>query len=117
MTELFQDLFAAWGATSPEAREKHSDAAISADIYYADPNAPDPVIGRDAYLAYIAHFSEMLPGGSAEVASVDGHHGHARVTVDFLKDGEKMMRGQYYADIADGRVTRLVGFPGTGEPA
>jgi len=116
MTKLLETLFSAWGDPLPDGRAEKTDAAIAPDFYYADPNSPAPVIGRDAYLAYIAMFGDMMPGASARVVAVSEHNGHARATVDFLKDGEQMMRGQYFADITDGRITRLIGFTGTGEP-
>lgn len=116
MTDCIHSLFAAWGDPSPDGRAAKTDAAIGDEFYYADPNTPDPVRGRDAYLAYIAMFAQMMPGASASVANLSEHHGHVRATVDFLKDGNRMMRGQYFADVVDGKVARLVGFPGTGEP-
>ena len=111
-----QTLFSAWGDPSPDGRAAKTDAAIGPGFFYADPNIPSPVTGRDAYLAYIAQFGEMMPGASANVVTVSDHHGFARATVDFLRDGESMMRGQYFADITDGRITRLIGFVGMGEP-
>ncbi len=115
MTECIQTLFAAWGDPSPEKRAEKTDAAIGANFYYADPNTPEPVLGRDDYLAYIAQFGDMMPGASAKVVAVSEHHGHLRATVDFLKDGTPMMRGQYFADLSDGRIVRLIGFPGMGD--
>ena len=116
MNDCLHTLFAAWGEPSPEVRAAHTDAAIGPNFYYADPNTAAPIKGRDAYLAYIAQFSEMMPGASAEVVSVSSHNTHARATVDFSSGGKRMMRGQYFADIEDGMVVRLIGFTGTGEP-
>lgn len=117
MTDSIHTLFSAWGDPSPDARATKTDAAIGTEFYYADPNAPAPIRGRDAYLAYIGQFGDMMPGASAEVVAVAEHNGHARATVDFLKDGARMMRGQYFADLDGGRVVRLIGFPGMGDPA
>ncbi len=116
MTNPIISLFSAWGDPSPDGRASKTDAAIAADFYYADPNTPDPVTSRDAYLAHIAQFAEMMPGASAQVAALSEHHGHIRATVDFLKDGNRMMRGQYFAEMKDNRITRLIGFTGMGEP-
>lgn len=116
MTDCLHTLFSAWGDPSAESRAAKTDAALASDFYYSDPNTTDPVIGRDAYLTYITGFGDNMPGASAQVVAVAFHHGHARATVDFNKDGARMMRGQYFADIDDGRVTRLIGFPGMGEP-
>lgn len=116
MNDCLHSLFAAWGTPSPEARATHTDAAIGPNFYYADPNTPAPIEGRDAYLTYIAQFAEMMPGASAEVVAVSSHNSHARATVDFSSGGKRMMRGQYFADFQDGRIVRLIGFTGTGEP-
>lgn len=117
MTESIHILFAAWGDPTPEGRVAKTDAAIGPEFYYSDPNTPAPIEGRDAYLEYIAQFSARMPGAEAKVVAVSEHHGHARATVDFLKDGTRMVRGQYFADLQDGKVVRLIGFTGMGEPA
>ncbi len=116
MTDIIQTLFSAWGDPSPDGRADKTDAAITSDFYYADPNSSGPINGREGYLTYIAQFGEMMPGASAKVVAVSNHNGHARATVDFMKDGNQMMRGQYFADLKDGKVARLIGFPGMGEP-
>lgn len=116
MNELLETLFSAWGDPSADGRASKTDAAIAPDFYYADPNSPGPITGRDGYLAYIAQFGEMMPGATARVVAVAAHNDHARATVDFLRDGEHMMRGQYFADMKDGKITRLIGFTGMGEP-
>lgn len=117
MTDILETLFSAWGDPTPEGRANKTDAALGPDFYYADPNTPEVVLGRDSYLAYITQFAAMMPGATAKVVAVSEHHGFARATVDFiLKSGDTMMRGQYFADINNGRITRLIGFTGMGEP-
>jgi len=116
MNDLLETLFSAWGDPSPEGRAEKSDAAITPDFYYVDPSCSEPIRGRDDYLAHIAQFGEIMPGASAAVVAVSAHNGHARVTVDFVKDGNRMMRGQYFAGLRDGKIAGLIGFPGTGEP-
>ncbi|MCF6430769.1 MULTISPECIES: nuclear transport factor 2 family protein [unclassified Leisingera] len=116
MTDSLHTLFAAWGDPTPEGRASKTDAAIGPRFYYSDPNSPAPIEGRDAYLEYVAQFSAMMPGAAAKVVAVSEHHGHVRATVDFEKDGKRMVRGQYFADLEDGKVVRLIGFTGMGEP-
>ncbi|KIC16962.1 hypothetical protein [Leisingera sp. ANG-Vp] len=116
MTDSLNTLFAAWGDPTPETRAAKTDAAIGPHFYYSDPNTPAPIESRGAYLDYIAQFAAMMPGASAQVVASSEHHGHVRATVDFLKDGALMVRGQYFADLEDGKVVRLIGFPGMGEP-
>lgn len=117
MTDIFETLFSAWGDPSPEERATKTDAVLGPDFYYADPNTAKVVVGRDRYLAYITQFAAMMPGATAKVVAVSEHNGFARATVDFLmENGTAMMRGQYFADINDGKITRLIGFTGMGEP-
>ena len=116
MTTCIHTFFAAWGDPSPEERSEKTDSAIGPDFYYSDPNTPAPLHGRDAYLDYIAQFSAMMPGGSARVLAVSEHHGHLRATVEFAKDGQRVMLGQYFADLIEEKLTRVIGFTGMGEP-
>ena len=116
MTDCLYTLFSAWGDPSPEARASKTDAAIGATFYYADPNAPAPLRTRDDYLAYIQMFSDMSPGATAKVVAVSEKHGHARATVEFVINKDMSQFGQYFADIQDGKITRLIGFSGMGEP-
>jgi len=116
MTTCLHTLFSAWGDPSPETRAAKTDAVIGHNFYYSDPNAPDPIQGRDAYLDYIAQSAARMPGATAEVVALSSHHGHLRATVDFSKDGQRMMRGQYFGDLADGKLQRVIGFTGMGEP-
>lgn len=116
MSECFHTFFSAWGDPSAESRAAKTGAALASPFYYADPNAPEPITDRDAYLAYVKIYGDMMPGGSAEVVDISEHSGHARLTVAFCKDGTPMQYGQYFADVEDGKITRLVGFAGLGAP-
>lgn len=118
MTQTLEDFFAAWGETDSKARAAILRRVCADSFYYADPNAPDPVTSVDGMNDYLAMFTSHMPGGSAKAAVINPCHSHARVTVDFEKDGAQMMRGQYFADLdGDGRITRMVGFPGMGDGA
>lgn len=117
MTDCLNTFFSAWGDPSEQSRAAKTDAALATSFYYADPNAPAPITDRDAYLAYVKMYGDMMPDGSAEVVDMSTHNGHARATVAFCKDGVAMQHGQYFADIVDGKITRLIGFAGMGAPA
>jgi hypothetical protein len=82
-------LFSAWGAPSPEERTAKTDAAIGPIFYYSDPNAPDPIEG-----------------------CIQGREAFS----DYIAQFTAMMRGQYFADMAEDRLLRLIGFSGMGEP-
>ncbi len=116
MSEHLNSIFSTWGIADADERMAALERAISDAFYYQDPNTPEPITSKEAYNAMLQAFSDNMPGGSAKVATSDGHHNHHRAIVDFMKDGQPMMRGQYYAETDDaGRITRLVGFIGTGD--
>ncbi len=77
---------------------------------------PTPIRSVEAFLGYIAQFSQNMPGASATVIEpVDLHHGHARCNVRWDFGAGKQMVGQYFAGLdAAGRITSVVGFPGKG---
>ncbi|MEP5758025.1 MAG: nuclear transport factor 2 family protein [Litoreibacter sp.] len=116
MTDCIHAFFSAWGDPSDESREEKTRAALASNFYYADPNAPEPITDFDTYLSYVKIYGDMMPEGTAEVVSVSEHNCHARATVAFCKAGVAMQHGQYFADIVDGKITRLIGFAGLGEP-
>lgn len=117
MTHSIETLFTAWGDPTPEGRAEKTDAALGATFTYADPNTPNPITSRDDYLAHIANFVQMMPGAAAQVEARSETHGSVRATVAFTRDGAVMMHGQYFGDTDDtGRLTRVVGFAGLGEP-
>ena len=115
MAEAIAAFFDAWSVDGSTRRASLAQVTAT-EVYYADPNTPEPLVGVDALDAYLDMFTRHMPGASARVAHVSEHHGHVRATVDFLNNGAAMMRGQYFADLdADGKLVRIVGFTGTGE--
>lgn len=111
-----ETFFSAWGADDATRSAAVADA-FGASVYYADPQCLAPVTDVAGLDQMVSMFGQHMPGGSAEVVKVDAHNGHARATVAFKKDGNAMMHGHYFADMdADGKLTRLIGFPGLGTP-
>lgn len=118
MSDAINSFFAAWGMDDAAARADAVSGAAAPDFAYTDPNTPQTITSVDGFLDYIAMFTTNLPGATAEVVDTSAHNGFARATVDFMRDGVPLVRGQYFADLdSDGRITRIVGFTGTGEPA
>lgn len=116
MNDCITTFFSAWGDPDPASRASKTAASAAPSLYYNDPNAPAPIVGVDGYLAYIASFSEMAPGASAQVAHIDANDACARITVNFVFGPNMAKRGQYFAEIADDKITRIIGFTGMGEP-
>lgn len=116
MSESIEKSFAAWGETDAEKRAAMIADTTGDGFTYADPNTPEPITSAEAFNDYLAMFTQHMPNAGARVVSVSQHHGYARATVAFTADGREMMRGQYFADLdAQGKITRLIGFTGTGE--
>lgn len=110
MTDCIHTFFSAWGDPSAEAR------TIATEFYYNDPDAPAPIHGRNDYLTDIQMFGEMAPGTIAKVINISEKHGHARVAVDFITNENTSQRGQYFADLNNGKIARIVGFSAMGDP-
>mgnify|MGYP001155752530 CR=1 FL=1 len=116
MSDIILKSFATWGEPDAGKRAAMVAETVGNSFVYADPNTPDPITSAADFADYLGMFSQHMPDGSAKVVSVSEHHGYARATVDFVSGGKTMMRGQYFADLDDaGRITRLIGFTGTGE--
>lgn len=118
MTDPITAFFSAWSMTDTAARQAVLSQSAAPDISYADPRSPNVLTGLDQVNSYLAAFSEMAPGMAARViddAAVQGSH---RVTVAFGMPGsDQAQRGQYFVELAtDGKIARMVGFAGMGEP-
>ena len=114
MNAALSEFFAGWGAADATGNIK---AAFGNSIYYCDPQCAAPITDADGLAQMVAIFGQHMPGGSAQVVKLDEHHGHARATVAFMMGDKPMMHGHYFADLdADGKILRLVGFPGLGQP-
>ena len=115
MDDPMEVFFSAWEETDPKSRQEKLGRALPPEFSYVHPKSPGHLKDFDALDAYVAMFLQMMPGASAEVADFTEHHGHARATVNFLKDGKAVMQGQYYGRFAHGgQLAHLVGFTGTG---
>ncbi|MCG7493618.1 nuclear transport factor 2 family protein [Thalassobius sp. Cn5-15] len=119
MTHPLDQFFAAWRKDDADAQGSAQRAALSAvlspNCTYADPNTPAPLVGAEAVIDYVSMFSIQMPGAAARVLTVDTHHGFARATVDFINNETVLMRGQYFAELEGGTLSRLVGFTGMGD--
>ncbi len=118
MSGPLEMFFAAWGQTDPEERSRLVGEALDLDGTYADPMTPAPLVGPAPAIEYVAMFSENAPGATATVIDAQEQHGTTRATVEFeMADGHKQ-HGQYFVEFAEGgRISRMVGFVGTGDPA
>ena len=111
-----ETFFSAWGMAEADARNAAIQAAVADDVTYADPRTEAPLSGPNAISEYVGMFTQMAPGAVAEVVKSDTIHGATRATVAFRMADGKEQFGQYFVEPAEGKLTRLVGFVGTGAP-
>ena len=112
--------FSAWGMASDADRLAAIESAYSGSGTYADPRSPSVLSGPEAIAEYVNMFSANAPGWSATVVKSDEIAGSIRATVAFGgkgPDGSEMVQhGQYFVDMDGDKITRMVGFVGTGAP-
>lgn len=115
-TTAISDFFAGWAEATADGRRSKILPAISDSFHYADPHAPAPITSGDAFLDFVAAFTQNAPGASITVVHpIDAHNGHFRCTVRFEMGPEMTMTGQYFGDLDEaGKISRLVGFIGKG---
>ena len=123
MMDPVSRFFSAWQMESAEERLATISGAVLPEVRYADPRTPEPVVGVNPLSDYVGMFSANAPGWSAKVISCDSIDGISRATVAFGgpgPDGKDMVQlGQYYvaldaSDVDAPRISRMIGFVGTG---
>lgn len=119
MSESIVTFFDAWQLELADARLAKIVSAVTADVEYADPRAPEAIKGVEALSEYVAMFSANAPGWTAKVQLSDTVAGVTRVTVAFGgqgPDGKEMVQhGQYFVEMEGDLISRMIGFVGTGE--
>jgi len=119
MSKQIATFFEAWQVDAADARLEKIVSAVTADVEYADPRAPEPIKGVDALSEYVGMFSANAPGWTAKVQVSDTVAGMTRATVAFGgkgADGNDMVQyGQYFVEMEGDLISRMVGFVGTGE--
>lgn len=119
MSDPITTFFDSWHVVDTNARLRKIGAAVDKGILYRDPRTPEAIEGIDVLNEYIGMFSANAPGWSAKVVKSDTIGGVTRSTVAFSGPGpdgiEQVQLGQYFIEMADGLISRMTGFVGTGE--
>ncbi len=116
MTEAVQTFFAAWSVTDAQERRKMLAGILGPGASYADPRTPNAVSDLDALNDYIGMFVENAPGATAKVVKSDTILQSERATIAFEMANGMVQHGQYFVDFDGEKITRMVGFVGTGTP-
>lgn len=111
--EIAETYGAAWNETDEAKRRALLEQTWADDGVYTDPQSH--VEGREALVALIAGFHQMMPGARiVPTSAADAHHGLIRFTwrMDGA-DGKAVMEGIDFGELApDGRIKRIAGFFG-----
>ncbi len=120
MTNSISTFFDAWGLTDDAARLDAITQVFAGSGTYADPRSPETLHGPEAIAGYVNMFSANAPGWTAKVVTTSETAGMTRATVAFGgmgPDGTEMVQhGQYFVDMQDDKITRMIGFVGIGAP-
>ena len=110
--------FSAWSISDDGDRKRAIAASVSTVGTYIDPRSQGVLTGPDAIAGYVALFHSQAPGWTANVVKSDVAGTCTRVTTAFAgtgPDGSAVVQhGQYFIEIEEGFITRIVGFVGTG---
>ena len=107
---------AAWNEPDAAQRRALLDRAWADGGTYQDPTAS--VEGRDALVAHIGGFHEMMPGHTIDLTSGTDTHGQVFRFAWAMHHGEEVAaEGMDFGELAsDGRIARIVGFFGPFPP-
>ncbi|MDD9725922.1 molecular chaperone GroEL [Roseovarius sp. SK2] len=115
MSDSVRRFFNAWGDGDAEARMAVLNDVLAAGVRYADPRLEEALVGTAAVIDYVGQYSAMAPGAIAQIANMDVRDGIIRATVEFIMADGHIQPGQFVIEVdSDERLTRIVGFKGTG---
>ena len=104
---------ASWNETDEGERRKLLDRSWADDGIYQDPMGRAE--GRDALVAHIGGFQEMMPGSTIEATSGVDVYGNVFRFAWVMRDadGAVALEGMDFGELAaDGRVASITGFFG-----
>jgi hypothetical protein len=109
---LIDAYFAAWNETDVARRLAMLDLVWARDAAYTDPTAH--CVGADALGAHIGRVLAQFPGSRVvRISAIDAHHDVVRFAFRrILADGTARPDGIDFGAVADGKLTRIVGFFG-----
>ena len=120
MSDAISTFFEAWSITDADAQMAKISESCSSNVQYADPRSQGNLSGIDALCEYVGMFSANAPGWTASVIKTDTTADMSRATVAFGgmgPDGKEMVQhGQYFVELNSDKISRMVGFVGTGAP-
>ena len=113
LSEIVAAYGASWNESDEEKRRKLLEQSWADDAIYQDPMGRAE--GREALVAHIGGFHEMMPGNTIENTSgVDAHGDVFRFSWAMRgPDGNVALEGMDFGEVApDGRLKSITGFFG-----
>jgi len=113
VNEIVAAYGASWNERDEQKRRKLLDASWSDDGIYQDPMGRAE--GRDALVAHIGGFHEMMPGNTIEATSGVDTYGEVIRFAWVMRDadGKVALEGMDFGELAsDGRLKSITGFFG-----
>ncbi|MGK7654454.1 molecular chaperone GroEL [Roseovarius sp. B08] len=115
MSDSVRRFFNAWGDGDAEARMAVLNDVLATGVRYADPRLDEALVGPAAVMEYVGQYSAMAPGAIVQIASMETRDSITRATVEFIMADGHIQLGQFVIEMdGDQRLTRVVGFKGTG---
>ncbi len=109
--------FCAWSEADDAARLALISGVVTGECTYDDPRSQGILTGDAAISDYVGNFARMAVGAKVVVVKTDLRGTSERATIAFqMADGMEQM-GQYFIEHDDDKITRMVGFVGTGADA
>jgi hypothetical protein len=106
--------FSAWSAADDAARLAIIRGVVADGCTYDDPRSQGILTGDVAIANYVGNFARMAVGASVVVVKTDMRGACERATIAFRMADGMEQTGQYFIDHDGDKITRMVGFVGTG---
>ena len=119
MTDTITAFFDQWSEADGEARRAALTGLLAPEFLYADPRSPEAIDAVGPLNDYIGQFTQNA-GWTARVVRSDATAGIVRALIAFGGPGpdgtEMVQHGTYFIETEGDRLTRIIGFKGTGAP-
>lgn len=109
--ESFDRMLAAWNEQDSDKIREHLEAALTVDVYFADPTIV--LSGIDEFEKMVHEVQARIPGARySRTSTVDTHHDLYRYHWAIHVGNEQIVQGFDVVEENAGKVSRVLGFFG-----
>ncbi|GAA6140146.1 nuclear transport factor 2 family protein [Arenicella sp. 4NH20-0111] len=109
--DSFDRMLDAWNEQDPTRIRAHLEAALTSDVYFADPTIV--LTGIDDFEKMVHEVQGRIPGAVySRTSRVDTHHDLYRYHWAIHVNGEQIVQGFDVVEERKGKVARVLGFFG-----